>query len=182
MRHESTGRPSTKTAHVPHSPSSHPCLVPVNRRSSRRTSSRVLCGAKATSVCSPLSSSEMCAFVRGPLRFFAKQELPSLLGEKLLRLRVQDIQCKVVDDCRLLLQPLLPAIVAHGVVDPRSEIAGQWRGRHPVSGAIASCALPFSHGGNLTLRWDRRDVSLFASCALAIPLSACVAPAATAGE
>ena len=35
-RHESTGSPSTRTVQVPHSPSSHPCLVPVSRRSSRK--------------------------------------------------------------------------------------------------------------------------------------------------
>src|SRR5574339_906360 len=60
IRHESIERPSTSTAHVPHSPSSHPCFVPVRFKSSRKTSSSVLCGAKATSVCSPLSVKWMC--------------------------------------------------------------------------------------------------------------------------
>src|SRR6185503_15081772 len=60
IRQESTERPSTSTAHVPHSPSSQPCFVPVRLRSSRRTSSSVLCGAKATSTCSPLSVNPIC--------------------------------------------------------------------------------------------------------------------------
>src|SRR5688572_5878414 len=60
IRHESIERPSTSTAHVPHSPSSQPCLVPMRLRSSRRTSSSVLCGAKATSTCSPLSVNPIC--------------------------------------------------------------------------------------------------------------------------
>src|SRR5215510_432173 len=60
IRHERMERPSTSTAHVPHSPSSQPCFVPVRFRSSRKTSSSVLCGAKATSVCSPLSVKWMC--------------------------------------------------------------------------------------------------------------------------
>src|SRR5690349_22022232 len=60
MRHERIERPSTSTAHVPHSPSSQPSFVPVRFRSSRKTSSSVLCGAKATSVCSPLSVKRMC--------------------------------------------------------------------------------------------------------------------------
>src|ERR687890_209352 len=60
IRQERIERPSTSTAQVPHSPSSQPCLVPVRFRSSRKTSSSVLCGAKATSVCSPLSLKLMC--------------------------------------------------------------------------------------------------------------------------
>src|SRR5262249_53661384 len=60
IRQERIERPSTSTAHVPHSPSSQPCFVPVRFRSSRKTSSSVLCGAKATSVCSPLSVKRMC--------------------------------------------------------------------------------------------------------------------------
>src|ERR1044071_6729105 len=62
MRHDNTERPPTSTAQVPHSPSSQPCFVPVKFRSSRSTSSRVLCGAKATSVSSPLRVKRMCAF------------------------------------------------------------------------------------------------------------------------
>src|SRR6185436_2869060 len=60
IRHDRIERPSTSTAHVPHSPSSQPCFVPVRFKSSRKTSSSVLCGAKATSVCSPLSVKSMC--------------------------------------------------------------------------------------------------------------------------
>src|SRR6187401_1420385 len=60
IRQERIERPSTSTAQVPHSPSSQPCFVPVRFRSSRKTSSSVLCGAKATSVCSPLSVKRMC--------------------------------------------------------------------------------------------------------------------------
>src|SRR5215213_126914 len=60
IRQESIERPSTSTAHVPHSPNSQPCLVPVRFKSSRKTSSSVLCGAKATSVYSPLSVKWMC--------------------------------------------------------------------------------------------------------------------------
>src|SRR5690349_4535409 len=60
IRHERIERPSTSSAHVPHSPSSQPCFVPVRFKSSRKTSSSVLCGAKATSVCSPLSVKWMC--------------------------------------------------------------------------------------------------------------------------
>src|ERR1044071_6519388 len=60
MRHERIERPSTSTAHVPHSPNSQPCFVPVRFKSSRKTSSSVLCCAKATSVCSPLSVKCMC--------------------------------------------------------------------------------------------------------------------------
>ena len=37
-RHESTGAPSTRTVHAPHSPSPQPSFVPVSARSSRRTS------------------------------------------------------------------------------------------------------------------------------------------------
>src|SRR6266849_6755887 len=58
-RQESTGWSSSNTVQVPHSPSSHPCLVPVRPQSSRRTSSSVLCGANATSVCSPFSAKAM---------------------------------------------------------------------------------------------------------------------------
>src|SRR5215471_18207995 len=61
-RHESTGRPSTNTAQHPHSPNSQPCFVPVSPRSSRSTSRSVLCGAKATSTCSPLTLNDRCAF------------------------------------------------------------------------------------------------------------------------
>src|SRR3954447_11788309 len=53
-RHDSTGSPSSSTVQAPHSPSSQPCLVPVRPRSSRRTSSKVLYGAKETGVSSPL--------------------------------------------------------------------------------------------------------------------------------
>src|SRR6185369_15833547 len=60
IRQERIERPSTSTAQVPHSPSSQPCFVPVRFRSSRRTSSSVLCGAKATSVSSPFSRKRMC--------------------------------------------------------------------------------------------------------------------------
>src|SRR5688572_30279400 len=60
IKHERIERPSTSTAHVPHSPSSQPCFVPMRLRSSRRTSSSVLCGAKATSTCSPLSVNPIC--------------------------------------------------------------------------------------------------------------------------
>ena len=45
-RHDSTGRPSSSTAQAPHSPSSHPCLVPQRFRSSRSTSSSVLYGVE----------------------------------------------------------------------------------------------------------------------------------------
>src|SRR5215216_2171253 len=69
MRQESIERPSTSTAQVPHSPSSQPCFVPVRFRSSRKTSSRVLCGAKATSVSSPLSLKAMC-FLLWPCTVF----------------------------------------------------------------------------------------------------------------
>src|SRR5688500_18549355 len=62
IKHERIERPFTRTAHVPHSPSSHPCLVPVRARSSRSTSSKVLCGAKATSAASPFKLKRMCAF------------------------------------------------------------------------------------------------------------------------
>ena len=54
-RQESTGSPSTSTVQAPHSPSSQPCLVPVSCRSSRSTSSSVLCGAKSASRASPLT-------------------------------------------------------------------------------------------------------------------------------
>src|SRR5215203_1102770 len=69
MRQESIERPSTSTAQVPHSPNSQPCFVPVRFRSSRKTSSRVLCGAKATSTCSPLSRNAMC-FLLWPCTVF----------------------------------------------------------------------------------------------------------------
>src|SRR5215212_2064732 len=68
-RQERIERPSTRIAQVPHSPSSQPCLVPVRFRSSRRTSSSVLCGAKATSVCSPLSLKRIC-FLLWPCTVF----------------------------------------------------------------------------------------------------------------
>src|SRR5881396_2826303 len=61
-RHDSTGSPSTSTVQVPHSPSSQPCLVPVKARSSRKTSSKVLCGANATSVSSPFKVNLTWAF------------------------------------------------------------------------------------------------------------------------
>src|SRR5918992_3520374 len=64
IRHDRIERPSTSTAHVPHSPSSQPCFVPVRLRSSRKTSSSVLCGAKATSTCSPLSVNPICFLLR----------------------------------------------------------------------------------------------------------------------
>src|SRR3989441_4383570 len=64
-RQERTGVPSSSTVHVPHSPSSQPCLVPVSPASSRSTSSRVLCGAKATSTGSPFSSSAIFALASG---------------------------------------------------------------------------------------------------------------------
>src|SRR4030095_3985548 len=62
IRHDNMDRPSTRTAQVPHSPSSQPCFVPVRFRSSRNTSSRVLCGAKATSASSPFRTNLMCVF------------------------------------------------------------------------------------------------------------------------
>src|SRR6266550_3367906 len=62
IKQDKIERPSTRMVHVPHSPNSQPCLVPVNPRSSRRTSSSVLCGAKATSAVSPLRVNEMWAF------------------------------------------------------------------------------------------------------------------------
>src|SRR6185369_5900167 len=70
IRHESIERPSTSTAHVPHSPSSHPCFVPVRLRSSRKTSSSVLCGAKATSTCSLLRVNAICFLLRSDTVFF----------------------------------------------------------------------------------------------------------------
>src|ERR1043166_2701368 len=60
IKHERIERPPTSTAQVPHSPSAQPCFVPVRFRSSRKTSSSVLCGAKATSVCSPLRVKWIC--------------------------------------------------------------------------------------------------------------------------
>src|SRR5262245_46309462 len=62
-RHDSTGSPSTSTVQVPHSPSSQPCLVPVRPRSSRRTSSRVLCTGTSTSWSSPLTLRTRRVFV-----------------------------------------------------------------------------------------------------------------------
>ena len=44
-RQERIGCPSISTVQVPHSPNSHPCLVPVRASSSRSSSSKVLCGA-----------------------------------------------------------------------------------------------------------------------------------------
>src|SRR5215467_13646531 len=61
-RHDNTGRLSTSTAQHPHSPNSQPCLVPVSPKSSRSTSSSVLCGENATSTGSPFTRSRMCAF------------------------------------------------------------------------------------------------------------------------
>ena len=60
-RHDRTGVPSSSTVHVPHSPSSQPCFVPVSPRSSRNTSSSVLCGANATSSRSPFTSKVIVA-------------------------------------------------------------------------------------------------------------------------
>src|ERR1700686_5443239 len=83
IRQDKIERPSTRMVHVPHSPNSQPCFVPVNPRSSRRTSSKVLCGAKATSAASPLSVNAMWAFclsasviVQGkePLYFFVTND------------------------------------------------------------------------------------------------------------
>ena len=54
-RHERTGWPSTSTVHVPHSPSSQPCLVPGSPRSSRSTSRRVRWTGTATSRRSPFT-------------------------------------------------------------------------------------------------------------------------------
>src|SRR6185503_8344882 len=65
-RHESTGVPSTSTVHVPHSPSSQPCLVPVSPRSSRRTSRRVLWTGTRTSWASPLTVRLKRAFIGLP--------------------------------------------------------------------------------------------------------------------
>src|SRR6266446_5710239 len=82
-------RPSTSTVHVPHSPSSHPCLVPVSARSSRKTSSSVLCGAKATSAASPLRVNEICSFCliasvivpsEEPLHFIVRNSASLLRG------------------------------------------------------------------------------------------------------
>ena len=60
-RQDNTGVRSSNTVQVPHSPSSQPCFVPVSPRSSRSTSSSVLCGANATSTGSPFSSSAIFA-------------------------------------------------------------------------------------------------------------------------
>src|SRR5215472_18891621 len=65
-RHESTGSPSTSTVHVPHSPSSQPCLVPVSPRSSRSTSSRVLWTGTSVSRESPLTFSVTRTFIGAP--------------------------------------------------------------------------------------------------------------------
>src|SRR2546427_11400223 len=64
-KQDSTGMPSTSTVQVPHSPSSQPCFVPVRPRSSRSTSSRVLCGAEPSSAGSPFSLSAIFALVSG---------------------------------------------------------------------------------------------------------------------
>src|SRR6267378_2195376 len=67
-RQDRTAVPSTSTVQVPHSPSSQPCFVPVSPRSSRSTSSSVLCGANATSTASPFSSSAIFALASGIVR------------------------------------------------------------------------------------------------------------------
>src|SRR5262244_3964236 len=66
IKHERIERPSTSTVHVPHSPSSQPCLVPVSPRSSRSTSSRVLWTGTSVSRESPLTFSVTRTFIGAP--------------------------------------------------------------------------------------------------------------------
>src|SRR5947208_11726377 len=82
-RQESTGVPSSSTVQVPHSPSSQPCFVPVKPRSSRNTSSSVLCGAKATSTCSPFSSKAIFTLASGG-GIHAKRKLDNRHGPRQL--------------------------------------------------------------------------------------------------
>src|SRR5918995_3033612 len=101
IRHERIERPSTRTAQVPHSPSSQPCLVPVRFRSSRRTSSSVLCGAKATSVCSPLSVKRMC-FLLWPCTVFLLHFIQNRIIDQT---RFADV-CGKRDQCRPFVDPV----------------------------------------------------------------------------
>src|SRR5437870_5955245 len=82
-RQESTGVPSSSTVQVPHSPSSQPCFVPVKARSSRSTSSSVLCGAKATSTGSPFSSKAIFTLASGG-GIHAKRKLDNRHGPRQL--------------------------------------------------------------------------------------------------
>src|SRR5450759_2596439 len=54
-RQLSLGTSSISTMHAPHSPASHPCLVPVSRRSSRSTSISVAYGLTSSSRSWPLT-------------------------------------------------------------------------------------------------------------------------------
>ena len=128
-KHDSTGCPSIRTAHVPHSPSSQPCFVPVRPRSSRSTSSSVLCGANAISVCSPFTISEMGTFPAGLFGLFSKKELLSLLRQKVLGRSIQKVQPIMIDDRCLFFQPLLPTTPAYRVVDACSKVTAERRSR-----------------------------------------------------
>src|SRR5258708_22222916 len=73
-RHERMGRPSTSTVQVPHSPSSHPCLVPMRPSSSRRTSSRVWWTGARHSRSSP--------FTLSWIRILSKARAPENLNDR----------------------------------------------------------------------------------------------------
>src|SRR6266540_5342732 len=53
--HETTGSPSTRTVHAPHSASSHPIFVPVRRRRSRRREERVSPRIDSNEYCLPFT-------------------------------------------------------------------------------------------------------------------------------
>src|SRR6266487_3407191 len=88
IKHERIDRPSTRTVQVPHSPSSQPCFVPVKPRSSRSTSSSVLCGAKATSTGSPFSSKTIFTLASGG-GIHAKRKLDNRHGPRQLWARMR---------------------------------------------------------------------------------------------
>src|SRR3972149_6122803 len=74
--------PSRMTVQPPQPPVSHPFLVPVSSRSSRRTSNRLRLGSTATSYSSPLTVSLIRCFIGLP----PPGQLPGLPQEALLQL------------------------------------------------------------------------------------------------
>src|SRR6185295_1147986 len=102
IKQERMDRSSTSTVQVPHSPSSQPCFVPVRFKSSRSTSSSVLCGVNDTSCASPFTVKRTRALESAVGFLRAKEERLGLLGEECLGLRVPEIQTVVIDQRRLV--------------------------------------------------------------------------------
>src|ERR1035437_8034663 len=61
-----------------------------------------------------------------------------VLGQELASLGVHDIKAIVIDQHRLLFQPIAPTGLADPLDDPRANRAREWRALKPLAGLAAS--------------------------------------------